>query len=286
MLKNGMVRDLFGLKFLWDKMFPKYEIPLESWPKKDFYSGKTFDVAVLFIATGRYITFWKDFYESCQRFFLPNHHVTYFLFTDSDIPVPENVVKVPHKWRGWPDETLMRWDTFLKVEKELEKFDFIYFINGTMVPVAPIGEEIFPTPDQKLMVVLHPGFYKRPRHKFTYDENPKSLAYIPKTEGKYYFMGGFNGGCSKDFLKLIHDLNKATLADRKNGIVALWHDESHLNKYMLDKAPLILTSEYGFPERVSFNKKNLKVLKDIKMIIKDKSNPKYGGHDWLRGMKK
>ncbi|MFR6034556.1 MAG: hypothetical protein ACLUKN_16135 [Bacilli bacterium] len=39
--------------------------------------------AVLYIATGRYLTFWKDFFESSERYFLRGIHKSYFVFTDS-----------------------------------------------------------------------------------------------------------------------------------------------------------------------------------------------------------
>ena len=39
-------------------------------------------VAVLFIATGRYMTFWEEFYAASKQYFLTGHDVHYFLFTD------------------------------------------------------------------------------------------------------------------------------------------------------------------------------------------------------------
>lgn len=47
------------------------------------------NIAILYIATGRYICFWKDFYSSMQKFFLPKHKKTYFLF-------PEYVITESH----------------------------------------------------------------------------------------------------------------------------------------------------------------------------------------------
>jgi len=37
--------------------------------------------------------------------------------------------------------------------------------------------------------------------------------------------------------------------DLENGIVAVWHDESHMNRYMIDNPPsTILTPSYCFAE--------------------------------------
>lgn len=246
------------------------------------------NVAILYIATGRYIVFWKNFYEACEKYFLPKHNKTYFIFTDNSGFIyenNENVVKVQQENLGWPNNTLMRFEMFLKIKEKLQTYDYLYFLNGTMLPVREINSEIFPTEKQGLMVTLHPGFYKVKREQYTYDENPKSLACIPKNKGKYYFMGGFNGGTSKAFLAMCEELNQNTHKDLDQGVIALWHDESHLNHFMLDKKPLILSPSFGFPEDMPYNQKNLrKFCKNYKMLIIDKSKNGRGGHDWLRGI--
>lgn len=242
-------------------------------------------IAILFIATGRYITFWENFYKKCEKYFLPGHEKTYFLFTDKEkIEIAQNVVKIYQEKCGWPYDTLMRFGTFLKAENELKNFDYIYFINANVIPIQEIGEEIFPTKEQGLTVVLHPGFYQIPRSEYEYEVNPASNAFVSPNQGQYYFMGCFNGGRADAYLKLIKDLDLAIKTDLGKNIIALWHDESHLNKYVIDKPVLILTPDYAFPEGMPFNKINLKEFEhDIKMLIKDKASPKYGGHKWLRG---
>jgi hypothetical protein len=53
----------------------------------------------------------------------------------------------------------------------------------------------------------------------------------------------------------------------------IWHDESALNWYYLDKSPLLVDSSYAYPEgwSIPFNKK---------IIQRNKNN--YGGYDYLR----
>ena len=50
--------------------------------------------AILYIATGRYIVFWKDFHRACEKFFLPHHEKTYFVFTDNQgfTPPPREIL--------------------------------------------------------------------------------------------------------------------------------------------------------------------------------------------------
>ena len=238
-------------------------------------------IAILYIALGRYDVFWDDFYKSCEKFFIPNAQKTYFVFTDSDnIRATENMVKIPHENMGWPNNTLMRFDLFLSIKDKLKDFDYIFFFNGNMEFIAPVGHEVLP--DEKLndglVMGLHPGFALKPRKEWTYERNPESMAYIPFDSGAYYVQGCLNGGTSKAYLKLCQECSKNTHTDLDKNIVAVWHDESHLNKYILDKNPLILGCNYLWPENFPGKKPD-----DIKIIQRDKSNPVYGGVKWLRG---
>ena len=41
-------------------------------------------IAILYICTGKYNIFWKDFYTSCEKNFIPNSEKHYFVFTDAE----------------------------------------------------------------------------------------------------------------------------------------------------------------------------------------------------------
>ncbi len=143
---------------------------------------------------------------------------------------------------------------------------------------------IFPTKEQEIMVTLHPWWLKN-KFYLPYDKNPNSKAYISDFDAKYYVMGGFNGGTSEGFLKLIKTLKDWTDIDLKNKVMPTWHDESMLNRYLATvfqngHHPLILLPEYAVPE--TGMPRNLKeLLPHLKMWILDKKN--YGGHSFLRG---
>ena len=245
-------------------------------------------VAILYMATGRYIKFWDNFYSSMEKYFLPRHEKTYFLFTDhDDLQVPNNVVKIHQDQLPWPYVTLKRFHFFSQVSEELSKFDYIYFLNGTMMPLREINEEIFPTEEQAIMVTLHPGYFRSRQSHRPYDRNRKSKAYIPSNEGEYYAMGGFNGGTGKGFLKVIKTLKEWTDIDLKNNTMPVWHDESLLNRYLLtymkeNGKPLVLLPEYAIPETGHSMVDELRPY--AKMFILDKG--KYGGHGWLRSSDK
>ena len=236
-------------------------------------------IAILYICTGKYDFFWDSFYQNSEQFFLTDHEKHYFVFTDSTTiqKVNDRIHLIYQETLGWPYNTLLRFKFFLKAENELKEFDYIYFLNANMQFVKPVGEEVFPSENEDgLLGVLHPSFFNKTEEYFTYDRNKKSLAYIPKGKGNHYFMGGFNGGKAENYLCLIKELHQNIENDLSKNIIALWHDESHLNAYLLNKNNRVLSPAYGYPEgqHLPF---------EPKIIILDKN--KFGGNHFLRTTK-
>lgn len=233
-------------------------------------------IAILYICTGKYDIFWEGFYQSSEKFFLTEHEKHYFVFTDSTVikALNERIHLIHQESLGWPYNTLLRFQFFLKAEEELKKFDYIYFFNSNMRFLRPVGEEVFPTDEEDgLLAVLHPGYFNKTAQDFPYDQNKKSLAYIKQGEGKHYYMGGFNGGKAKNYLNLISELNQNIETDLLKNVIALWHDESHLNAYLLHKNNRILSPAYGFGE-------GWPLPFEPKILVLDKT--KFGGHHFLR----
>ena len=242
-------------------------------------------VAILYIATGNYYFFFKRFYESFEEKFLLSSEKHYFIFTDADdLGIEEDsprIHKIYQAQLGWPKDTLYRFKMFLSIEEELKKFDYIFFMNSNLICLEEITEYEFLPTKEELLVVRHPGFYnKEKNHILPYERRRSSKAYIPFLSLKKtaYYMGGLNGGKSKYYLSLIHTLNNWINEDEKKGITALWHDESHLNKYIYTyKGPIkVLSPSYGYPEDQDLPFK-VKILilekyKYIKLVNKKKEN--------------
>ena len=108
--------------------------------------------------------------------------------------------------------------------------------------VAPVEEdEIF---SSGITATEHPGFVGYPGD---HEKSFKSTAYCPR--GKQYFCGGFNGGDSKAFLQMAATIVERIDEDDRNGVRAVWVDESHFNKYLYDNPPAkILTPSFCYPE--------------------------------------
>ena len=89
---------------------------------------------------------------------LPNN---YFVFTDSQNPIEgedtERVKRIYQQKLGWPYDTLMRFEIFLKAENELQQMDYIFFFNANMKFIAPVDKNFLPI-EKGLLGVKHPMF--------------------------------------------------------------------------------------------------------------------------------
>lgn len=107
------------------------------------------------------------------------------------------------------------------------------------------------------------------------ERDPKSLAYIPYNKGYKYVCGGVNGGETTAYLEMIDVLKKRIDEDLSNGIIAIFHDESHINKYILDRKDVqYLTPEFCNPDDMNINyEKKIRLLDKNKYIdIKKERN--------------
>lgn len=224
-------------------------------------------IAILFICTGKYNVFWDGFYKSSEKFFLKDEaEKEYFVFTDSmDLCKDCHVHLYYRKCQGFPFDSLFRFDLFLSIEDEIKDFDYIYFFNANMQFVKPVGKEFLPAENNgNLAAVLHPLILKRPFFFYSYERNKKSLAYIPLVKHhKYkYYMGSLNGGRTKEYLELVKTCARNTRIDFENGIIAMVHDESHLNRYLFDHKCKALSPSYAYPEGKNMGYEPIILIRD------------------------
>ncbi|MBQ9688154.1 glycosyltransferase [bacterium] len=239
-------------------------------------------IGILYLATGRYICFWEEFYKTAQQFLFPDFEKTFFVFTDSEAIYDEtnpNVKKYYYPKLKWPDAGLMKYDAFLKAEQDYADIDYLFYFNGNMKFVDTIGGEILPTEENENLAIAVWASYWHNRNnlEYPYNRDEKCWAYIPEGEGKYYFMAGLYGGKTPEFLEMCRELNTAIKIDMENGCSA--HDESYANKYMLNRNPLLITPNYIMPDKWKIKG----FTNNIKGIILKKHHYKYGGHAYLRG---
>lgn len=242
-------------------------------------------IGILYICTGRYSIFWKKFYKSAERYLMQGYPCIreHIVFTDAPALYGEkkngHIHRIYQENLGWPRNTLMRFHMFLRIKEQLEReTDYLYFFNANMQFRVPVGIEFLPEGiSNGLIGCLHPFFYNNTILEFNYDRNPVSTAYIPVGEGEFYYAGGLNGGKTDAFLKMSETIMNNTDEDDKKGVIALWHDESHLNRYFLDNPPKRLSPAYCYPEGWG-----LPFPEIIRLFEKDNM---LGGKAYMRGGK-
>ena len=234
-------------------------------------------IAVLYICTGKYNRFFADFYKSAKKYFLKDMaHIEYFVFTDDEQLCSNPDVHITRKeCKGFPLDSLMRFDDFLSIKEQLLRFDYTFFFNANMKIIAPIGLDFLPL-TEGLSAVIHPGYYNKPAFLYPYERNKKSTAYIKPFEKSYhYFMGSLNGGKVKDFMKLSEVCSKNIHEDLKNGIIAIYHDESYLNKYLRNNKCLMYPPSYAYQEGINIPYSKKIILIDKVRINKCFNKEKY-----------
>jgi histo-blood group ABO system transferase len=218
-------------------------------------------IGLLIIGTNKYTQFLQRLITSADKHFLTDKDVTYFIFTNKDdftIETNRNVVMVPVEHKPWPFMTLYRYKIFTQNSDFLKDMDYLYYCDADMLFVGDFGDEIL----GELVATQHPGFYGR---RGTPEHRPQSLAYVGPNEKMQYFAGGFNGGSKNGFLKMAKEIDKNIDIDFNNGVVAIWHDESHMNRYFINNPPTIILSPsycYGELMNIPFEKKLLSLDKN------------------------
>lgn len=198
-------------------------------------------VGLLIVATGKYIDFVPSLIASARKHFCTNHDVTYFVFTDGQIE-GEDIVRIQQERLGWPYDTLMRLSMYDYHADLFHDMDYLFATDADMRFESEVGDEIL----SDRVATQHPGYVGR---RGTYESRRQSTAYVDQSEGSHYFAGGFNGGSREEFLKMAHTITENIQKDLEKNIIAVWHDESHINRYFISNPPTcILSPAYCYPE--------------------------------------
>lgn len=196
---------------------------------------KRYKIGVFYICTGKYDIYWDQFYKSAEKNFCPKDEKHYFVFTDSpNIPEGNNITKIYQERLGWPFDTLMRFHMFLKAKDLVNDCDYLFFFNANMhFPVKISRKKILPSDQEQLTAVIHPYFYESPVGA-PFENNPESLAYADPAKARHYVQGCVNGGRTGAYMEMAQTLANRIDADKAKDIIAVWHDESHLNAYLVE----------------------------------------------------
>ena len=220
-------------------------------------------VAILVPATQRYTALVPPLLESFSRHLLLDCEVEPIVLTDLPRNVSARTLFIGH--HPWPGVAMRKYHYLCQYQKELSEFDYLFMCDADMRVVAPIGREIL----GDLVATQHSGYYDKRPEEFPYERNPDSTAFIASGDGKVYAQTAFFGGRTKNMLEMAADRRAAIEADNTQGLVAVWHDESHFNRYISDHPPeIVLSPSFCFPEGSSypFEPKILALDKDHDVI--------------------
>lgn len=253
----------------------------------------SYKIGLLTIATGKYKQLVSPFYESVDQFFFKSHYVEKFLFTDAHDACELAVDKLtlcPISHLPWPLIPLLQFHFITQYSHLLRQVDYLFYCDVDMRFVAECGEEMLPDMPTGLVGVEHPGFCALPRpdtpadvwlaeqglphntvikrRQGGFEANPHSTAYIALPEDKIYFCGAVMGGTAEAFLQMAESLVSNVNADLRKNHIAVWHDESHLNRYFMEHPPKQLSPSYCYPEQrnLPFPKRILALNKNHKKI--------------------
>lgn len=177
------------------------------------------------------------------------------------------VVKIEHQ--KWPFPTLLRYEFLLSVSKQVQGRTVMH-LDADMLFLRDLNlsaiEKVLGT--KGIVFISHPGYYRPSginKFKF-YLKNPKfvprdvktrarygglgtwelnqlSKAHVPRSLRKNYVCGGVWLGKNVEILKLCEILSSRINEDLAQNIVAVFHDESHLNWYQANYSFSLLSPE-------------------------------------------
>jgi len=206
---------------------------------------KEYNKGLITVATGEYNEFIPSMIKSAKEYF----HCHFYIFTDkpemyehfSDI----TIVKIEHY--GWPKMPLLRFELLHK-NIDLFKESYLFLIDSEAIFEKPITQAIL----GYRVATLHRNI-TRLRDEFNYETRQESTAFVGKHEGEKYYACGFVGGQKREFKRMCKVISENIRTDINNGIRAIWGDESHLNRYLIDNRPdVVLPPNYMCPSTNSY----------------------------------
>lgn len=209
-------------------------------------------VAMFYICTGKYNLLWKEFYESSEEFFLRDFYKEYFVFTDAEKLEYENqnsrIHRIKQEKMPWPYPALYRYKMFGRISDDVKDFDYVFFFNANALFLKEITDNmILPDSNKKelLTVLKHPAYRFNGIYDCPYDRNYKCRAHVSYRKGKDYIQSCIIGATTAEFTKMAKKLENDTDKDLSKQVIALWHDESYLNKYIIGKKYKLLPIQFG-----------------------------------------
>jgi len=226
-------------------------------------------IAIVTVATNIYLEYWKDMVISLDREIMPNKKIVSYVFTDqpelakSYQSLLRNLIIFPIKIPpyGWPDATIRRYEIFSEFSSQINE-DVIIHLDADMLVLSDIYQDFIEAAEKSpIILVAHPGFWgltpnlrQKVKKLFSQTQNALgswesraiSKAYVPVQDRRTYVCGGVWAGRREEFFRLTEQLADQVNTDFNNSVMAVWHDESHLNNWASKNDYLLLSPSFCF----------------------------------------
>jgi len=225
------------------------------------------------IATNNYVHYWKAMIESAATVFDSEQRITFCVFTDQVDFCEEiaamypqlNISVVAIESLKWPEATLLRYRIYRRHAHQMNA-EVLCHIDADMLFLAnPFN---FVSPDEwvnGVALVSHPGYFRERGNpvgivqkikdcyrimKFgglgTWETRIRSTAFVGRNRRNVYVCGGSWMARYDDFIRMVSTLDQNTETDLSNGVIARWHDESHLNRWASDNSFSLLNPSFCY----------------------------------------
>lgn len=235
-------------------------------------------IAIVNVATGPYIELWEQLLPQLDQYAFPAHEVGVHILTDdteragrsrtSRVQVKAHAIP-PYRW---PEATLLRYEMIASIAPALAEYNVVMYLDVDMQVVRPFGDELAPDSwIEGIALAQHPGYRRRPgatgaltrlrhpralasdlrtwiKHRTppgAWESDPSSTAFVAPPERETYVHGAVWMGRSEPILEMCRLLAQRTSVDKRNSIMATWHDESHLNWFYAVRRPSLLDTSYS-----------------------------------------
>lgn len=239
------------------------------------------DLTIFSVATERYLPFWFNLVKSAQKYLSDEITVQWVLFTDLEEEATSLSKRLGIKpyvsnYKGgvWPMPTLLRYELLSNVQANIEG-RIIMHLDADMLFVSQVTKQDLNLAigSKEIALIRHPGFFRPAgvaRIKFylsnlnylvrdvrsclliggigSWELARKSRAFVSRKKRKVYVCGGIWFGNRDSILKLCSMLSVRVNDDLAEGIIAKFHDESHLNWYAANFNCEVNNPEYCFEE--------------------------------------
>jgi hypothetical protein len=223
-------------------------------------------IAVISIATNKYKDFLRPLVESVKTHFIPNVQKDFYLFTDESLDWFDSSVKwhkIEHQ--PWPYITLKRFEFISTCLDQLKEYDYVFYFDSDMEFVDTLTS--FDIGNKKYYAVCHPSVVNN-LNFWPVETNSESTAYIQNRNRCVYVQGCVWGSRGANIETMVNTMKNNINTDLSKNLIAIWHDESHLNKFMVDnvKDAIILSPSMAYPEHWNLPVNKLVIHKDKNMV--------------------